>query len=73
MRIDDATLVLEVKKGHTERFAELVDRHAPAVFRLVRAAIRYAPVRVDRVEQLRLDSLLASTRHAPTPSFDANR
>ena len=36
MRIDDETLVEAVLAGRTECFATLVDRHAPAVFRLVR-------------------------------------
>lgn len=40
IRPDDAALVEAVRNGRGERFAELVDRHAAAVFRIVRAAVR---------------------------------
>ena len=40
MRVDDGAIITAILEGRTDRFAELVDRHAPAVFRLIRAAIR---------------------------------
>jgi hypothetical protein len=40
VRRDDASLVRGVRAGDTGLFRELVDRHAAAVFRIVRAAVR---------------------------------
>ena len=54
--MDDAALVEAVKRGGTERFAELVDRHSGAVFRLVRAAIRNP----DDAEDLAQDAFVAA-------------
>jgi len=39
MRRDDAALVAAVRQGRSGLFAELVERHAPAVFRIVRSAV----------------------------------
>ncbi|MEE8106840.1 MAG: RNA polymerase sigma factor [Planctomycetota bacterium] len=38
---NDGEIVQSILAGRPERFAELVDRHAPAVFRLLRAAISH--------------------------------
>ena len=38
---NDGEIVQAILSGRTERFTELVDRHAPAVFRLLRAAISH--------------------------------
>ena len=54
--MDDKSLVEAVRGGRTELFADLVDRHASAVFRLVRAAIRND----SDVEDIAQDTFLAS-------------
>ncbi|MCZ6786000.1 MAG: RNA polymerase sigma factor [Planctomycetota bacterium] len=58
MRVDDGAIITAILEGRTDRFAELVDRHAPAVFRLIRAAIRH---RQD-VEDLAQEVFVAAFR-----------
>jgi len=55
---DDAEVVRAVLTGRAERYAELVDRHAPAVFRLVRAAV---PQHAD-ADDLAQETFLAAYR-----------
>jgi RNA polymerase sigma-70 factor (ECF subfamily) len=58
VRVDDEATITAILEGRTDRFAELVDRHAPAVFRLVRSAIRH---RQD-VEDLAQEIFVAAFR-----------
>ena len=54
--MDDESLVEAVRGGRTELFADLVDRHAGAVFRLVRAAIRHETDAEDIAQEVFLAS-----------------
>jgi len=53
---DDGKIVRTVLEGRTELFAELVARHAPAVFRLVRAAVRQEADAEDIAQEVFLAS-----------------
>lgn len=55
---DDAALVEAVLQGRTDAFGDLVTRHAPAVFRLIRAAVRQAA----DAEDLAQEAFLAAYR-----------
>ena len=52
MRVDDGAIITAILEGRTDRFAELVDRHAPAVFRLIRAAIRHRQDAEDLAQEV---------------------
>lgn len=59
---DDGEIVRAVIGGRTELFAELVDRHAAAVFRLVRAAVRQEADAEDIAQEVFLASYRALRR-----------
>ncbi|MHC4960241.1 MAG: RNA polymerase sigma factor [Planctomycetota bacterium] len=60
--LDDRALVLAIRAGRTELFAELVRRHAPAVFRIVRAAIRHGADAEDVAQETFLAAYRALDR-----------
>ena len=59
---DDGEIVRAVIGGRTELFAELVDRHAATVFRLVRAAVRQEADAEDIAQEVFLASYRALGR-----------
>jgi len=62
MRADDGEIVRAVLAGRTERYAELVERHAPAVFRVVRATVRQAADAEDLAQEVFLQAYRALRR-----------
>ena len=60
-RREDSDLVEAVRAGRTELFADLVDRHAPAVFRVVRASVSHEADAEDIAQEV----FLASYRGLP--------
>jgi RNA polymerase sigma-70 factor (ECF subfamily) len=69
---DDAEIVRAVAKGRTELFAELVDRHSAAVFRLVRAAVRQEADAEDVAQEVFLASYRALPRLRDPARFRAH-
>ncbi|MHC4340875.1 MAG: RNA polymerase sigma factor [Planctomycetota bacterium] len=72
MRMDDRALVEAVRAGRTELFARLVDRHAAAVFRLIRAAIRQEADAEDIAQEVFLASFAALGRLRDPGRFRAH-
>jgi RNA polymerase sigma-70 factor (ECF subfamily) len=72
MRMDDRELVEAVRAGRTELFAGLVDRHAAAVFRLIRAAIRHEADAEDIAQEVFLASFLGLGRLRDPGRFRAH-
>lgn len=72
MRRDDAAIVRAVREGRTELFADLVDRHAGAVFRVVRSAVRHGPDAEDIAQESFLASFRALPRMRDPRSFRAH-
>lgn len=69
---DDGEIVGAVLAGRTELFAELVDRHAAAVFRLVRAAVRQEADAEDLAQEVFLASYRALPRLREPARFRAH-
>lgn len=72
MRPDDAEIVRAVLAGRTERFAELVERHAAAVFRIVRAAVRQEADAEDVAQEVFLASFRNLARLREPARFRAH-
>lgn len=69
---DDGEIVRAVVQGRTELFAELVDRHAAAVFRLVRAAVCQQADAEDIAQEVFLASYRALGRLREPSRFRAH-
>jgi RNA polymerase sigma-70 factor (ECF subfamily) len=69
--LDDRALVLAIRAGRTELFAELIRRHAPAVFRIVRAAIRHGADAEDVAQEVFLAAYRAVDRLRDPARFRA--
>jgi len=72
MRRDDAQLVEAVRAGTTAAFADLVERHAPAVYRLLRAAVAQPADAEDLAQEVFLDSYRALARLRDPTRFRAH-
>jgi RNA polymerase sigma-70 factor (ECF subfamily) len=72
MREDDRALVEAVRAGQVERFAALVDRHAAAVFRVVRAVVRQAADADDLAQEVFLASFRALPKLRDPSRFRAH-
>jgi len=72
MRRSDTDLVHAIRAGRREAFGELIDRHAPAVFRLVRASIRNDADAEDVAQEVFLASFRALPRLRDPGRFRAH-